>query len=88
MFSTDTEFLIFFHYRYSGCHDYDVSALNVLLGRHFAFREGDYAMAEPRFFTRMSEDLEADIEEEEQREREKVTHWIQINVKQSLLINP
>ena len=53
--------------RYSGCHDYDVSALNVLLGRHFEFREGDY-VSEPRFFTRMSEDLEADIEEEEEEE--------------------
>ena len=37
--------------RYSGCHDYDVSALNVLLGRHFEFREGDY-VSQPRFFTR------------------------------------
>jgi hypothetical protein len=47
-------------FRYSGCHDYDVSALNVLLGRHFKFAERKY-VSEQRFFTTMSEDLETDL---------------------------
>ncbi len=50
--------------RYSGCHDYDVSALNVVLGRHFGFDEGRY-VAEHRFFARMSEDLETDLDDAE-----------------------
>merc|ERR1719419_1250376 len=29
-------------YRYSGCHAYDVSALNVVLGQHFRFDESRY----------------------------------------------
>ena len=79
-----------------------MSALNVLLGRHFSFREGDYAvspMSEPRFFTRMTEDLEPDIEDEEEeeeeeqeqeeREREKVhTGWTWVGLTKMWAVPP
>ncbi|XP_014673108.1 PREDICTED: uncharacterized protein LOC106813482 [Priapulus caudatus] len=36
-------------YRYSGCHSYDASALNVVLGRLFKFNYGDYVGNETFF---------------------------------------
>lgn len=35
-------------YRYSGCHDYDASALNVVLGLTFGFDEQKYALDSDR----------------------------------------
>lgn len=43
-------------YRYSGCHDYDVSALNVLLGVMFQFDESRYIMSDKFFATVTDED--------------------------------
>lgn len=51
-------------YRYSGCHGYDVSALNVVLGQMFQFDESAY-FARDRFFVRMNEEAEEEEEEEE-----------------------
>ena len=34
------------YYRYSGCHSYDVSALNIVLGLHFKFNSELYALKE------------------------------------------
>lgn len=31
-------------YRYSGCHDYDASALNIVLGLTFSFDDQKYAL--------------------------------------------
>jgi hypothetical protein len=42
-------------YRYSGCHDYDVSALNILLGQMFKFDESLYVI-EDKFFVTVTED--------------------------------
>ena len=43
-------------YRYSGCHAYDVSALNIVLGQMFGFDESKYICDDQRFFSRISED--------------------------------
>lgn len=41
-------------YRYSGCHSYDMSALNVLLGSLFNYKEKSYTGSdEDKFFTRI-----------------------------------
>lgn len=52
-------------YRYSGCHSYDMSALNVILGLIFNYSEKPYAGSEEdKFFTKFDADLvtnEADI---------------------------
>ncbi|XP_023334208.1 uncharacterized protein LOC111705776 [Eurytemora carolleeae] len=40
-------------YRYSGCHSYDVSALNIVLGSMFQFRESRYLSQVP-FFQRIN----------------------------------
>ena len=52
-------------YRYSGCHSYDVSALNIVLGQAFGFDEAEY-VSEERFFVLMSEEVEnrEDLEHE------------------------
>ena len=43
-------------YRYSGCHSYDMSALNVLLGSLFNYNEKPYAGSdEDKFFTTSQE---------------------------------
>lgn len=44
-------------YRYSGCHGYDVSALNIVLGLHFRFRPELYsASQELQLFTEIGQD--------------------------------
>ncbi|TRY78317.1 hypothetical protein TCAL_14377 [Tigriopus californicus] len=49
-------------YRYSGCHAYDVSALNIILGQMFGFNEGRYvAKAEP-FFVQMGDESEEETD--------------------------
>ena len=45
-------------FRYSGCHSYDVSSLNVVLGQAFNFEESKY-VSEHRFFVQMSEEMES-----------------------------
>ena len=45
-------------FRYSGCHGYDVSAFNVVIGQMFNFNESQY-MGKKRFFVKMSEDAES-----------------------------
>ena len=42
-------FLTLFRYRYSGCHSYDNSALNILLGLAFGFDETKYIFKEKLF---------------------------------------
>lgn len=42
-------------YRYSGCHKYDVSALNIVLGQMFKLREAAY-MGQDSFFRKVDED--------------------------------
>jgi len=44
-------------YRYSGCHSYDVSALNIVLGEMFSFRESLY-MSNSTFFKRVNPTME------------------------------
>ncbi|KAF7288107.1 uncharacterized protein LOC143191961 [Rhynchophorus ferrugineus] len=42
-------------YRYSGCHSYDVSALNIVLGLRFKFMNKDYTFTRPvSYFTQIS----------------------------------
>lgn len=40
-------------YRYSGCHDYDTSALNIVLGQMFGFDEKPYSASEDDKFFRV-----------------------------------
>lgn len=47
-------------YRYSGCHAYDVSALNIILGQMFGFNEGRY-VAKESFFVQMGEENGEDL---------------------------
>ena len=42
-------------FRYSGCHAYDVSALNLLLGQLFKFQEGKY-VRENKFFATVTDE--------------------------------
>jgi len=42
-------------YRYSGCHRYDMSALNIVLGDMFRFQEGKY-MGSKTFFRKVNQD--------------------------------
>jgi len=42
-------------YRYSGCHRYDMSALNIVLGDMFSFQEGKYMGNKP-FFRKVNQD--------------------------------
>ncbi len=51
--------------RYSGCHSYDVSALNVVLGQMFQWREDDYMSDETKFFAPMDEVKEENDEAED-----------------------
>lgn len=37
-------------YRYSGCHGYDASAFNIVLGLTFGFDEKKYSIFEPNTF--------------------------------------
>lgn len=44
------------YYRYSGCHSYDASALNIVLGLHFKFDADQYALLdEEGYFKRVAE---------------------------------
>lgn len=44
------------YYRYSGCHSYDASALNIVLGLHFKFDADQYALWEEEgYFKRAAE---------------------------------
>ena len=49
-------------FRYSGCHSYDMSALNVLLGSLFNYKETDYAGNDSNkfFSTPLTEDVNID----------------------------
>ena len=43
-------------FRYSGCHAYEVSALNVVLGKMFNFNESKYIVSDKyKFFTNVNE---------------------------------
>ena len=58
------QFLILFRYRYSGCHSYDNSALNILLGLAFSFDETKYISKE-KLFASMDEITSQETEESE-----------------------
>merc|ERR1719369_1955283 len=45
-------------YRYSGCHSYDVSALNIVLGSMFAFHESSY-ISNKTFITKFNKGVAA-----------------------------
>ncbi len=51
-------------YRYSGCHGYEVAALNVILGQMFRFDETRY-VGKQRFFVSMSEDQQEEDEDDD-----------------------
>ena len=58
-------------FRYSGCHAYEVSALNVVLGKVFDFDESKYIIDDKyKLFIRKS-DIEVRKNEEEVEENEK-----------------
>ena len=42
-------------FRYSGCHRYDVSAFNIVLGQMFSFQESEY-LSEREFFRKVDQD--------------------------------
>lgn len=46
------------YYRYSGCHRYDMSALNVALGKIFDFKADSYVASKEKAFFRKTEFLE------------------------------
>lgn len=45
------------YYRYSGCHSYDVSALNIVLGLHFKFDADQYALWEDEIYFKRAAEL-------------------------------
>ncbi|XP_050436139.1 uncharacterized protein LOC126842938 [Adelges cooleyi] len=61
-------------YRYSGCHGFDVSALNIVLGIHYQFDSAPYVISEKpdNFFTKISA-----------REAERVLHNLILNMTDS-----
>ena len=53
-------------FRYSGCHAYELSALNVVLGRMFNFDESKYIVDDKhKFFAKVS-----DFEDEDEGEHQ------------------
>lgn len=50
-------------FRYSGCHSYDMSAFNVILGLLFDFNEKVYASDKEKFFKHVSVEEQVDIED-------------------------
>ena len=58
-------------FRYSGCHAYEVSALNVVLGKVFDFDESKYIIDDKYKLFIMKSDIEVRKNEEEVEENEK-----------------
>ena len=52
-------------FRYSGCHAYEVSALNVVLGKMFGFNESKYIVSDNNKLFMKSSELEDKIIEVE-----------------------
>ena len=54
-------------FRYSGCHAYEVSALNVVLGKMFNFDESKYIVSDKYKFFANVNDFESEDEEDDRK---------------------
>ncbi len=66
-------------FRYSGCHSYDVSALNIILGQMFNFDESKY-ISDVKFFAKAIDEKGDDDNEEEVDEKSNETSVAQSEV--------